>query len=455
MSEKKYLKWYQKVAYGSGDFAAICSFGLMASFIMIYCTDVMGMNSGVIGTLMLFSKVFDGVTDVICGRLIDRTKSKLGKTRPWMLYSQIGVSGCLVLLFAIPNTSENVQYAYFFIVYTSLNAIFYTANNIAYSTLTALITRNGEERVQLGSIRFIFSLVCNLIITTFAMNIVNGFGGGAVGWRRTAVLFGLIALAVNTFSCLMVKELPEDPKELAEKEQNAEAKNNINFLQSVKYLLSNKYYIIILCMYLTDYITTGIMYGVAIYYMTYILGNASLLGSFTLMRTVPMVIGLSLTPMLLKKVGSMYKLNLAEYSLAFVSRLLFVGAAFLQSVPLMLLTYGLYNLFGSSLKGSMNALIAETSDYTYRRHHVRIDGTMFSCSSVGIKIGSGLGSALLGWFLELGGYVGSAATQTAGAISMIQFLYVIVPTVLALVMIGLLSLLTVEKANRTWDEEHK
>jgi GPH family glycoside/pentoside/hexuronide:cation symporter len=116
MSEKKYLKWYQKVAYGSGDFAAICSFVLMANFIMIYCTDVMGMNSGVIGTLILFSKVFDGITDVICGRLIDRTKSKLGKARPWMLYSQIGVSGCLVLLFAIPNTLENVQYAYFFIV---------------------------------------------------------------------------------------------------------------------------------------------------------------------------------------------------------------------------------------------------------------------------------------------------------------------------------------------------
>jgi len=451
MSKKKYLKWYNKVAYGSGDFAAICSFGLMTSFIMIYCTDVMGMNSGIIGTLMLASKLLDGITDVICGRLIDRTKSRLGKARPWMLFSQIGVSGSLFLLFSIPQAAPNVQYVYFFIVYTALNALFYTANNIAYSTLTALITRNGEERVQLGSIRFIFSLISNLIITTFAMNIVTAFGGGAVGWKRTALLFGTIALIVNTFSCLMVKELPDD--EFDENPQKVTSQNNISFFQSVKYLLTNRYYIIILFMYLTDYITTGIMYGVAIYYMTYVLGNASLLGSFTLMRTIPMVIGLSFTPLLIKKAGSMYKLNLIEYSLAFASRVLFVIAAFTLNVPFMLLTYGLYNLFGSSVKGSMNALIAETSDYTWRKHHVRIDGTMFSCSSVGIKLGSGLGSAILGWLLSFGGYVGSAATQTAGAISMIKILYVLVPTILALVMIGLLSLLKVEKANQTLDSE--
>lgn len=79
----------------------------------------------------------------------------------------------------------------------------------------------------------------------------------------------------------------------------------------------------------------------------------------------------------------------------------------------------------------------------------------FNSNLYNVTFPSGVGSALLGWFLELGGYVGSAATQTAGALSMIQFLYVIVPTVLALVMIGLLSLLTVEKANKTWDEEHK
>ena len=99
MREKKYLKWYQKLAYGAGDLASNCSYGLVSSFLLLYLSDTMGMNTGIIGTLMLISKVLDGVTDVFFGRMIDKTKSKLGKARPWMLYAQIGVSLCLLLLF--------------------------------------------------------------------------------------------------------------------------------------------------------------------------------------------------------------------------------------------------------------------------------------------------------------------------------------------------------------------
>ena len=94
-SQKKYLKFYQKLAYGSGDLASNCSYGLVSSFLLLYLTSVMGMNSAVIGTLMLVSKCVDGVTDVFFGNMIDRTHSKMGKARPWMLYAQIGVSGCL------------------------------------------------------------------------------------------------------------------------------------------------------------------------------------------------------------------------------------------------------------------------------------------------------------------------------------------------------------------------
>lgn len=134
-SQKKYLKFYQKLAYGSGDLASNCSYGLVSSFLLLYLTSVMGMNSAVIGTLMLVSKCVDGVTDVFFGNIIDRTHSKMGKARPWMLYAQIGVSGCLALLFSVPaGMGRTAQYAYFFVFYTCLNAIFYTANGIAYSS---------------------------------------------------------------------------------------------------------------------------------------------------------------------------------------------------------------------------------------------------------------------------------------------------------------------------------
>ena len=164
-TEKKYLKWYQKIAYGAGDLASNTSYGLVSSFVLLYLSDTMGLNTGIIGTLMLVSKFLDGISDVIFGNLIDRTKSKLGKARPWMLYAQIGVSLCLVLLFSIPGgLGTTAQYAYFFAFYTALNAIFYTANGIAYSALSALITRNKNERVQLGSIRFMFAVATNIVM---------------------------------------------------------------------------------------------------------------------------------------------------------------------------------------------------------------------------------------------------------------------------------------------------
>ncbi len=127
MEEKKYLKLYNKVGYGGGDFAANMVYGLISSFVMIYLTNTIGMDAGIIGTLILVSKLLDGVTDILFGSLIDRTHSKFGKARPWMFWSYFGNAIALIALFAIPmNLSSKLQYAYFFIAYTLLNAIFYT-----------------------------------------------------------------------------------------------------------------------------------------------------------------------------------------------------------------------------------------------------------------------------------------------------------------------------------------
>ena len=150
MEEKKYLSFFNKFGYGTGDFAANMVYGLVSSFVMIYLTNTVGMNAGIIGTLILVSKLLDGVTDIFFGNLIDRTHSKMGKARPWMLWSYVGNALALVATFAIPESmGDTAKYAYFFIFYTLLNAIFYTANNISYSALTSLITKNPNERVQM------------------------------------------------------------------------------------------------------------------------------------------------------------------------------------------------------------------------------------------------------------------------------------------------------------------
>lgn len=454
MDEKKYLKWYQKVAYGSGDLASNCSYGLVSSFLLLYLSDVMGLNMGIIGTLMLVSKIFDGVTDVFFGNMIDRTKSRLGKARPWMLYAQIGVSLCLVLLFSIPNMGQTAQYAYFFAFYTCLNAIFYTANGVAYATLSALITNNAQERVQLGSIRFMFAVVTNIVMGFAVTGGVEAFGGGASGWRAVAIICAVIGLVVNTISCLAVKEV--EPEELAaiSQPEDKPQDDQIGFWDSMKLLFTNKYYILILVLYIVYYVMSNITTGSGVYFTKYVLGNASLLGMFQMMKMFPVIIALIFTPMLVKKAKSMQKVNFWGYFINCMLSIPFVCFAYVKNVKLMLLFMFIKGIFAGTLTGTLNALIAEISGYTYRTKGVRMDGTMFSCSSLGIKIGGGIGTAAVGWLLDLGGYIGTATTQTDGAINMIFAMYIVIPVVFSVIITLILGFLNVEKANRKWDEEH-
>ena len=456
-AEKEYLKWYQKVAYGSGDLAANCSYGLVSSFILLYLTGTMGLNSGIIGTLMLASKFLDGISDVIFGTLIDRTHSKLGKARPWMLYGQIGLSVCLFLLFAVPAADTTVQYIYFFVVYTALNAVFFTANNIAYSSLVALITKNNNERVQLGSIRFMFAVVTNIVMGFAVTGMVEKFGGGAAGWRTTALIFAIIGLVVNTISCLAVKELPEDElaDELAAKKTKNADDDKLSFGETVKILVHNKYYLLILAIYLVYYIMSNLTTGAGAFCATYYWGDGSLLGTFSMMKMFPVIIALALAPGLVKKFGSMQKVNFWGYLVSSVLGLPMIYFAAQKNVKMFLLLMFIKGIFAGMLSGSLNALIAEISGYTTRTTGKRMDGMMFSCSSLGVKVGGGIGTAAVGWLLELGGFVGTAAVQSESAITMIFNLYITFPVIMGVIITVLLAFLDVENANKKWDAEHK
>ena len=187
MEEKKYLKWYNKVGYGTGDLAGNVVYAFLSSFVMLYLTNTVGLNPGVVGTLIMVSKLFDGVSDMFFGTLIDKTKSRLGKARPWMLYAYIGCAVTLVANFAIPESlGKTAQYAWFFIAYTLLNAVFFTANNIAYASLVTFCTKNSKERVEMGSFRFIFAFLTSLIIQSITVQFVRMAGGGAAAWRTVA-----------------------------------------------------------------------------------------------------------------------------------------------------------------------------------------------------------------------------------------------------------------------------
>lgn len=214
MNQKTYLKWYNKIGYGSGDIAGNVVYAFLTFFVMIYLSDTIGLNTGIVGTLMAVAKIFDGISDVIFGSLIDKTHTKMGKARPWMLWPYLGCGVCLFAIFAIPTTWGKVaQYAFFLIFYVMLNAGFYTANNIAYSALTALVTRNENERVQLGSLRFVFAFTTSTIIQAVTFGLVAHFGNDAAAWRIVALIYVIIGIVSNTISVLSLKELPEDENE--------------------------------------------------------------------------------------------------------------------------------------------------------------------------------------------------------------------------------------------------
>ncbi len=457
MEERTYLRWYNKVGYGSGDVAGNVVYALLSSFVMIYLTDSVGLNAGIVGTLMMFSKLFDGVTDIFFGSMIDKTHTRMGKARPWMFWGFFGCAATLIAIFAIPTSlGEGASYAWFFITYTLLNAVFYTANNIAYSALTALITKNGGERVQMGSIRFMFAFGTSLLIQTITVDFVKSLGGGAAGWRTVAIIYAAVGLVVNSISVLSVREL--SPEELAEGETGAGQgstgqaatadgkKERYSLGDAARLLAANRFYVIICCVYILTQIYTATL-NMGIYFMTYILGNASLLGVFSMAINIPMILGLVMTPILVKKMKGMYTINLAGYLLAVVARGLVVAGGYLGNIPMMLVFSGIAAIGMSPLQGDLNALIAACSEYTFLTKRKRIDGTMYSCTSLGVKIGGGIGTALAGWMLAASGYVANMPTQADSCIRMLYFMYLWIPMLINLLIAFLLSKLKVEQAN--------
>ena len=448
MTERKYLKWYNMVGYGSGDIAGNVVYAFLTSFVMIYLTNTIGLDAGIVGTLIAVSKLLDGVTDVFFGNMIDKTKSKMGKARPWMFYGFFGCAVTLFAIFAIPtDMGQFAQYAWFLIAYTLLNAVFYTANNIAYSALTSLVTKNSSERVQMGSFRFIFAFSTSLLIQSITVGAVDALGGGAAGWRNIALIYCILGVITNTIAVFSVKELSEE--ELNETEEGDAPKDDkLTLIESAKLLFTNKYYVMICGVYILQQLY-GAMLGVGIYFMTYVLGNKNLFGVFSWAINIPLILALVFTPNLVAKWNGMYKLNKYSYMIATVGRLLVAVAGYMGNVPLMLLFTAIAALGQGPWQGDMNAVIANCSEYTYLTKGKRIDGSMYSCTSLGVKIGGGLGTAISGWMLSLSGFVnGDLAVQPDSCINMMYFMYLWLPFILDLLITIILSFMNVEDANR-------
>ena len=310
----------------------------------------------------------------------------------------------------------------------------------------------------MGSYRFIFAFGTSLLIQAVTFQFVEAMGGGANGWRTVAIIYAVIGLIVNTISVLSVKELSDE--ELADSETKTE-ETKYSFGEAFKILVHNKYYVMITVTYILQQFY-GAMIGVGTYYAKYVLANENMFGTFAWFINIPLIIALIFTPTIVQKWNGMYKLNKYSYMVATVGRLLVAVAGYMGNIPLMLAFTALAALGQGPWQGDMNAVIASCSEYSWLTKHKHVDGIMYSCTSLGVKIGGGLGTAIistnqgvitdkaarkLGLLLDLSGFKGTLTVQPDSAINMLHIMYLIVPFALNLIITFILSKMNVEKAN--------
>ena len=410
----------ERVSYGLGDFGCNIIYTAMSAFLLFYYTDYAGVSAFAVGAIMMISRVFDGISDLIMGVIVDRTKSRFGKGRPWLLRMCVPFAIAGVLLFSVPSTwSDTPKLIYVFITYNLVSTVIYTAINVPYSALNALMTQDPYERSVLSIFRNLLATAGTLTINTFTLPLVEFFGDNPAAWTKTFMVFGVVAIIAFMINFLGTKERVVSVSDM----QNGEHKD-VPFIAGVKALFVNKYWILMTLMLALFFLMYAINGGSTVYYAKDILGDKDLVATINGIFNVVQILGMFFIAMLVKKYG---KRNIFALGLVLdIVGILFLH--YLHSEMWMIVVSSLIRGIGNACGGAtMWAMVSDTIDYGEWKTGYRTEGLVNSACSFGWKIGNGLGSALLGLILEIGGYVGTAAVQSAEALEAIEFSFIWVP----------------------------
>lgn len=430
LEEDTSLGLMERTAYGFGNFANAFMFIAIAAFLTFYYTDVIGLNAGVIGTIMLVSRVFDGVTDLIMGYIIDHSKpTNFGKARKWLLKSCIPFAISGVFVFMVPQgATDLLKYVFVFVSYNVCNSLCYTAVAVSYNTIMVRITRNSMERGILGIFLMVFSTIGGLIVTGTCLNFVNMFGGDASAWTKTILIYGIIGLVAHMICIFGTKERVRD--EVTDTvSDHAEHNNNIGFLESIKYLFKNKYWLMLAGSFAIYWVGYTLMNAGHIYYAQYVLGNQGYQPMMANIIQVVTLIAMLVAFLPMKLLGKARSVRLG----AVIAVLSFALQIFADTNYMMILVccalHGLgYGLFCAVI-GGMNP---DTLDYGTWKFKKDVTGMGVAAVSMGQKLGTGLGSAIFGLVLNMGEYDGTAAIQSEAAIRSIYINYTYLPLVCAI-----------------------
>ena len=422
---KEKVKFREKMSYGIGAMADALIWSSVSAFGTYYYTNSAGLSAAVVGTIFLLSRILDGFSDVFMGILIDKTHTKYGKARPWLLWMAIPYAIAAVLLFSVPQSfSPFAKIIYVFITYNLVSTVCYTAIIQPYATLSTLITDNVRERTHLNIARMGVAMFSSVLISFLVLPIVKAFGDTPIAWTKTFSILGVISAALFMVTFLNTKE-----RLAAATHKDMTKKVSLPIGKALKTLVTNKYWVnrVFFGVVITIASATS---GVNIYYASYWLNDKGLIGILSLANVVPMVLSLFLVTAISMKIG---KKNTVQIGLGVMLTGLVLQLLAPTSLPLVLVGYSIRG-FGTGLAATLlGVMLGDTIDYGEWKNGIRTEGLVFSASNIGTKVGSGLGQASLGWLLAIGGFNAAAAVQSASAMTAIRAVFTFIPLTVAII----------------------
>lgn len=408
------IGWRDKVSYGIGGFGFNIWYVVGATFLTYFYTNVLGVPIAAVGTIMLISKIFDGWTDVIFGVLINRTNTKWGKARPWILFTSIPFALSMLLMFTVPNSTETVKLVYIFVAYIFSNAIMGTAAFLPFNTLNSLLTRDQGQRTACSNIRQIFCCACQLILTAITIPICTHFGNTQLVWVVVIGIYSVL-LVIGGFICFFgTRERASAAVAAVQKEQK------VSVWKEFTSVLKNKYWYLAFGLWTFQTFYTTVNNTAVTYYCQYELGNVNLSASLLTIENTALVVGIFLCPVLLR-MATKRNLALAGSIVAIVGQLLVV--VFPTNIMMLNAAAVIRGLGIAPLSATVFAMISDTVEYGQWKTHIRSEGIIFSAASVAQKIAIGIGTWIISQLYSIAGFDGMLELQSASAMTAIHNVY--------------------------------
>lgn len=428
------LGWLERIAYGLGDYAGNLVYSSISAFLLVYYGQVVGMASATAASIMAISKIFDGVSDLIMGRIVDKTHSKWGKARPWIIRMSIPLAICTVLMFSVPKSLTGaMQVGYVFLSYNLVSTVFYTGLNVPYATMQGLMTTNQYERGLLGNFRMLLATFGTMTVNSVVMPMCRFFGHGdetaQIGWTITFTILMAAFLVINVLTFLFCKERVQDNTASSD----GEKVKGPSVIECLKSLVKNKYWVLQVVFLFALYFMMSTFFGGNYYFSQYVVGDE---GSYSLLSNA-----LSLSQMGMMFITPFIMLKLSKRWTAFIG-MVASGVAFIltsvagQNVPMIVACNILKGAGFGCGAATMFGMLQDSITYSQWLTGVQATGMGNAASSFCMKVGSGIGTAALGWILGAGGF--DADPTSASAIAAINVAVIWVP--LIVVVIGLVCL---------------